>query len=146
VPILRGRAAASRAPKRLGGRYPRRVSRRCFRVGCQSVPVATLSYNYARSTAMLGPLSPEHDPGGYDLCLQHARNLQVPAGWQLERMTAPPQAPSSAPSFLTDLADEVRRIGWGDYARPAPQPDPAGVVELGRRGHLRVIADMTSAR
>jgi len=103
-------------------------------VGCQAIPVATLTYNYSQSTAVVGPLSPEHDPGDYDLCLQHARHLQVPSGWQLQRVAAPAQPQTDVPAWLASLADEVRRIGWGD--------EPHGVVEVARRGHLRVIADV----
>lgn len=144
IPVpARGRAAAAGARWRANIRD---VNRRCYRVGCQGSPVATLTYNYARSTATVGPLSPEHDPGGYDLCLEHARHLQVPSGWNLERVqTYPERAPASA-SWLSSLADDVRRIGWrDDPPRPADDaPDPAGVVELTRRGHLRVIADRSS--
>jgi len=87
--------------------------------------------------ATLGPLSPEDEPSSYDLCLEHARHLQVPAGWRLERISLP-EAPSQAsPGWLASLADEVRTIGWRDEV----SPDPGGVIELGRRGHLRIITD-----
>jgi len=95
---------------------------------------------------MIGPLSDDHEPGGYDLCLDHSRNLQVPAGWHLERLGAPARVDTAAAGWLVTLADEVRRIGWRDDPPPRSQPDPAGVVELARRGHLRVIADAASAR
>jgi len=111
--------------------------------------VATLTYNYARSTAILGPLQPEHDPGDYDLCLEHARHLQVPSGWTLERVTAPEPGVTEAPAWLNSLADEVRRIGWGDDADEAAAPrrrelavDPADAATAARRGHLRVLADL----
>jgi len=109
-----------------------------------------LTYNYANSKATVEPLSPEHDPGGYDLCLEHARNLHVPSGWSLERVvTRPERAATPAPqaSWIDDLADEVRRIGLGDDQPSLADktPDPDGVVELARRGHLRVIADLHRA-
>ena len=116
------------------------------------MPVATLTYDYAHSTATLAPLNPEHDPGDYDLCLEHARHLQVPAGWNLERATGPARAEAATAAWLDDLADEVRRIGWRDEPPTPPtppmppQPDPAGVVELARRGHLRIIADAPGGR
>jgi len=100
--------------------------------------VSTLVYDYAHSLATLGPLSPEDEPSGYDLCLEHARHLQVPAGWRLERISLPETPKEPGPDWLASLADEVRTIGWRD---DPPPPDPAGVVELGRRGHLRVITD-----
>jgi len=111
--------------------------------------VATLTYNYARSTATLGPLRPEHDPGDYDLCLEHARHLQVPSGWSLDRVHEPEHAATPAPAWLDSLADEVRRIGWADGSddeSPAPRRrevavDPADDA-VARRGHLRVLADL----
>ena len=132
------------------GRYHRRVNRRCYRVGCQGAPAATLTYNYARSTATLGPLRSEHDPGDYDLCLEHARHLQVPSGWSLERVSEPDPQATQAPAWLNSLADEVRRIGWGDAPDddiPTPRRRDLA-VELAdeapgaRRGHLRVLADL----
>jgi len=105
--------------------------------------VATLTYDYGHSAATLGPLSPEHDPGDYDLCLDHSRNLQVPSGWQLHRVAAPVVTAGAEPAWLANLADEVRRIGWrDDPGRAASEPDPGGVVELAHRRHLRVIADI----
>ena len=93
-----------------------------------------MTYNYARSTATLGPLRPEHDPGDYDLCLEHARHLQVPSGWSLERVSEPEPGVTQAPAWLNSLADEVRRIGWGEVPEDeAPPP---------RRGHLHVLADL----
>ena len=106
--------------------------------------MATLTYNYAQSMAVLGPLSPEHDPGDYDLCLQHARHLQVPAGWQLQRENIPARPQTDAPTWLAGLADEVRRIGWGDDPRPGAGSKQDTVVEVARRGHLRVIADIAA--
>ena len=104
--------------------------------------MATLTYNYAQSSAVLGPLSPEHNPGDYDLCSTHARHLQVPAGWQLQRLNAPARSAPDTPTWLDSLADDVRRIGWGDEG-PVANSKPEGVVEVTRRGHLRVIADIT---
>ena len=129
-------------------RYHRRVNRRCYRVGCQGAPVSTLTYNYAHSTATLGPLRPEHDPGDYDLCLDHARHLQVPSGWTLERVSTPEPAATAAPAWLNNLADEVRRIGWGDADDEPAAPrrrelaDEADAPAEVRRGHLRVLADL----
>ncbi|MCL2782452.1 MAG: DUF3499 domain-containing protein [Propionibacteriaceae bacterium] len=126
--------------------YPRYVTRHCYRQGCRATPVSTLTYDYAHSTATIGPLSSEHEPGGYDLCLEHARNMQVPAGWHLERVANPVRGEMATATWLASLADEVRRIGWRDEPPARVEPDPASVIELARRGHLRVIADAPSAR
>ena len=43
---------------------------------------------------------------------------------------------------LLALANAVREVGFSDSPSSGPQPgNPDSVVELGRRGHLRVIAD-----
>ena len=87
----------------------------------------------------LSPLSREAQPSSYDLCIEHARTMQVPAGWRLEHVSVPTPAQASNPGWLASLADEVRRIGWRDE----PPPERTEVVELSRRGHLRVITDAT---
>ena len=125
-------------------RYPRCVSRHCYRVGCHGVPVATLVYDYAHSTATLYPLSPQDEPSSYDLCLEHSRNLQVPTGWSLDRVTEPSPADSSGAGWLASLADEVRSIGWRDDP-PLPRPPRGSTVEGRRRGHLHVITDASDS-
>jgi hypothetical protein len=43
----------------------------------------TLTYIYADSTAVLGPLATFAEPHAYDLCEFHARKLTVPNGWSV---------------------------------------------------------------
>ncbi len=94
--------------------------------------MATLTYAYAESTAVVGPLAPYVEPHTYDLCSRHAESLTAPRGWAVLRIegSAPP-APSH--DDLEALANAVR-----EAARPVPagQVPPA---DLGRRGHLRVL-------
>jgi len=59
------------------------VDRMCSKVGCSTEPVATLTYDYRDSMAVLGPLSIEKSPHSYDLCSIHAERLSVPKGWQV---------------------------------------------------------------
>lgn len=59
--------------------------RRCSRTACTAEAVATLSYDYAESTVVLGPLSPVRGPHGYDLCERHAERTSAPRGWQVVR-------------------------------------------------------------
>jgi hypothetical protein len=47
--------------------------------------VSTLTYVYADSMAVLGPLSLSHEPHSYDLCAIHAERLSAPQGWQIVR-------------------------------------------------------------
>jgi hypothetical protein len=64
------------------------MSRRsCSRVACAENAVATLTYVYADSMAVLGPLSITPEPHSYDLCAVHAERLSAPRGWQIIRHT-----------------------------------------------------------
>jgi hypothetical protein len=92
---------------------------------------------------VLGPLATQAEPHGYDLCDQHAHALSAPRGWEVIRLAVgEPPAPSG--DDLLALADAVREVGLS-YDAPPPLADrparPPGIVELGRRGHLTVLAD-----
>jgi hypothetical protein len=63
--------------------------RLCSRVTCQKPAVATLTYVYADSMAVLGPLSLKAEPHSYDLCADHADRLSVPNGWSVLRISGP---------------------------------------------------------
>lgn len=107
----------------------------CSRSTCTGAAVATLTYAYSDSTAVLGPLATYAEPHAYDLCDFHAGGLSVPRGWQVIRLARDPGVPAPSGDDLLALADAVR-----DAARPPPcgaLPDTA--VEVGRRGHLRVL-------
>ena len=59
--------------------------RRCSRTACAAEAVATLTFDYADSMAVLGPLAANREPHGYDLCARHAERLSAPEGWQVVR-------------------------------------------------------------
>ena len=59
--------------------------RPCSRVHCQEEAVSTLTYVYADSMAVLGPLSAKAEPHSYDLCERHAERLSPPQGWTILR-------------------------------------------------------------
>ena len=61
------------------------MDRHCSRVSCAAPAVATLTFDYAESLAVLGPLSITSDPHAYDLCDRHAERTSAPHGWQLVR-------------------------------------------------------------
>ena len=104
--------------------------------------MATLTYVYSDSTAVLGPLATYAEPHCYDLCAQHAERLTAPRGWEVVRLTPDPDALRPSSDDLEALADAVR-----EAARPRPEADDAAraregsAVEVGRRGHLRVLRD-----
>jgi len=123
-------------------------SRRCSRAGCSQPAVATLTYVYDDSTAVLGPPATQAEPHCYDLCQPHAAALSVPLGWEVIRLAADPD-PAPSTDDLLALADAVREVGLS-YDEPAQPQDRrtvqrrSGIVELGRRGHLTVLADPDS--
>jgi hypothetical protein len=116
--------------------------RRCTRTACGRPAVATLTYVYADSTAVLGPLATYAEPHCYDLCAEHAERLTAPRGWEVMRLS--PEAVATGPSDddLLALADAVR-----EAARPSRAAEAAArTVEVGRRGHLRVLRDRDGDR
>ncbi|MBM7770046.1 hypothetical protein JOD54_000250 [Actinokineospora baliensis] len=115
-----------------------RSVRRCSRTGCVDPAVATLTYAYAESTAVVGPLATYSEPHSYDLCEEHALRLTVPRGWEVVRHDGAFALPEPSVDDLTALAEAVREAGRVD--RPVEPIDPtAGAA--GRRGHLRVLPD-----
>ena len=120
--------------------------------------MATLTYVYAQSTAVLGPLATYAEPHCYDLCARHSARLTAPLGWEVVRLEiAEPAGPT--PDDLEALADAVR-----EAARPAVAQGGAhgnsgnssgsagsaghagypGSPTQGRRGHLRVLQPPTT--
>jgi hypothetical protein len=60
------------------------MSRTCARPGCSTPASATLTYDYAASTAWVEQIADEGHPMSYDLCERHAAGLRVPLGWALQ--------------------------------------------------------------
>ncbi len=60
----------------------------CSKVACGRTAVSTLTYVYADSMAVLGPLSQRAEPHSYDLCAKHSERLSAPRGWQVVRHVA----------------------------------------------------------
>ena len=99
--------------------------------------MATLTYVYSDSTAVVGPLATSAEPHSYDLCEQHALRLTAPRGWEVVRYEGEyPSEPSA--DDLTALAEAVREAG-----RAGPPSEAVvglgPVAGTGRRGHLRVL-------
>ena len=114
--------------------------RRCSKPECFAPAVATLTYVYAESTAVVGPLAAYSEPHSYDLCEAHASRLTAPRGWEILRHEVDPADIGPSTDDLLALADAVR-----EAARPQPPlPDmpataPQAPRDRGRRGHLRVV-------
>jgi hypothetical protein len=122
--------------------------RRCSRAGCGQAAVATLTYVYADSTAVVGPLATYAEPHCYDLCDAHATRLTAPRGWELVRLDAPSSPPQPLGEDLEALANAVREAARAPSTPSvdAPGSGPGGGPgsELGRRGHLRVLPAPTN--
>ncbi len=118
--------------------------------------MATLTFVYSDSTAVVGPLAIAREPHSWDLCSGHANRITAPRGWELVRHAGPlPEFPDD--DDLIALADAVREgreapmggraAGFTDpvtgahggalMAPSAARPESTGR----RRGHLRVLPD-----
>ena len=120
--------------------------------------MATLTYVYAQSTAVLGPLATYAEPHCYDLCARHSARLTAPLGWEVVRLEiAEPAGPT--PDDLEALADAVREAarpvvapggghgnsaGTNGSAGSAGHAGHPGSPTQGRRGHLRVLEPPTT--
>ncbi|MFX4295221.1 DUF3499 domain-containing protein [Streptomyces bohaiensis] len=117
--------------------------RRCSRTACGRPAVATLTYVYADSTAVLGPLATYAEPHCYDLCAHHSERLTAPRGWEVVRLATSTSPPRPSGDDLEALADAVREAARGSRevpeARKAPPRAGADPMEVARRGHLRIL-------
>jgi uncharacterized protein DUF3499 len=114
-----------------------RIVRRCSKTGCTNPAVATLTFVYADSTAVVGPLATYSEPHSYDLCERHAVRLTAPRGWDVVRHDGEFAEPEPSVDDLTALAEAVREAGRMDCP---VEPVAAGPANgSGRRGHLRVL-------
>ncbi|WP_097233421.1 DUF3499 domain-containing protein [Streptomyces zhaozhouensis] len=119
--------------------------RRCSRTACGRPAVATLTYVYADSTAVLGPLATYAEPHCYDLCAEHSERLTAPRGWEVVRLAMDPTTTRPSGDDLEALADAVREAARTP-SPPEPPPGPpvprggtGDPVEVARRGHLRIL-------
>lgn len=85
------------------------AARFCSKPGCTRSAVATLTYDYQGSTAVLGPLATSAEPHTYDLCEEHAASLTAPRGWQIVRLVTTFEPAPPSPDDLLALVDAVRR-------------------------------------
>lgn len=150
-----------------------RSGRRCSRSGCGQDSVATLTYVYSDSTAVLGPLATYAEPHSYDLCEGHAARLTAPRGWEVVRLQVEDHGPVG-PSHddLLALVEAVREAAREPGHRatragrlPASSRDRSGLLDdggargegaghgpppgygrgVGRRGHLRVLGPVVDS-
>ena len=122
-----------------------RTGRSCSRVSCRSLASMTLTYIYADSTAVLGPLATFSEPHSYDLCAIHGNRLTVPNGWSVIKEESSQTDIGPSEDDLMAIADAVREVANFNLS-----PDGASVEstaknsnsqegQIGRRGHLRAV-------
>ncbi len=117
--------------------------RRCSRVTCGRAANSTLTYVYADSTAVLGPLSSAPDPHCYDLCEIHAGRLTAPLGWQVVRIEPDPESLRPSGDDLEALANAVREAAAASERSATLFDELESRTAVGaegtRRGHLRSL-------
>jgi len=111
------------------------TARQCSRPACRQAAVYTLTYVYRDSTAVLGPLAAFVEPHCYDLCAPHADRMTAPRGWDVVRLPVGQPDEAAEADDLEALANAVR-----EATSPRTPDEPTGQgIEVGRRGHLRVL-------
>ncbi|MFH5210930.1 DUF3499 domain-containing protein [Antrihabitans spumae] len=133
-----------------------RALRRCCRPGCKHPAVATLTYVYSDSTAVVGPLATVAEPHSWDLCEIHASRTSAPKGWEMVRHEGGYSTSTPDEDDLVALAEAVREaglprhLGSGEHllrgrteftSIDPPTSAPPPTARTGRRGHLRVLPD-----
>ncbi len=80
--------------------------------------MATLTFVYSDSTAVVGPLATAREPHSWDLCVGHAGRITAPRGWDLVRHAGPLPTHHPDEDDLVALADAVREGGPVQGAAP----------------------------
>ena len=116
-----------------------KLGRGCSRVGCRSAATMTLTYIYAESMAVVGPLATFNEPHADDLCVMHGERLKVPHGWSVikQELTGEEHGPSE--DDLMAIADAVREVAMAPLRSEENIKNESSHTQLGRRGHLRAV-------
>ena len=118
-----------------------RTGRGCSRATCRAMATMTLTYIYADSTAVLGPLATFAEPHAYDLCEFHARKLIVPNGWSVIKEEISQSGSGPTEDDLMAIADAVREAAATipqNIEEVSEQEQSASHIGV-RRGHLRAV-------
>lgn len=100
----------------------------------------TLTYVYADSVAVVGPLATFAEPHSYDLCELHGDRLTVPNGWNVIRQERDANEVGPTQDDLMAIADAVREVGSNAIAMENNESSSnAQNPQTGRRGHLRAV-------
>ena len=118
-----------------------RTGRGCSRATCRAMATMTLTYIYAESTAVVGPLATYSEPHAYDLCEIHAERLTVPNGWEVIRAQISDNQSGPSNDDLMAIADAVREVAAAPLSEKNSSAATlaASTEHIGRRGHLRAV-------
>jgi len=118
-----------------------KVGRACSRASCRRMSTMTLTYIYAESIAVVGPLATYSEPHAYDLCEIHAERLTVPNGWEVIRAEITDSQSGPSNDDLMAIADAVREVASAPIAEKNSTSATlaASTEHIGRRGHLRAV-------
>lgn len=84
--------------------------------------MATLTYVYAESLAVVAPLSDSDGPHSWDLCEAHAQRITAPRNWDLVKKWAPAEAEPLPADALSVANDEPRAHLRAVPASPLESP------------------------
>ncbi|ABS05306.1 hypothetical protein FHR75_003014 [Kineococcus radiotolerans] len=132
---MSSRTPGTNASRPGAGRSTAPSARRCSRTACGRPAVATLTYVYSDSTAVLGPLATFAEPHCYDLCAEHADRLTAPRGWEVVRL---------APDLVEAARQHDDLLAVAEAVRDRPGAPGRGIdpdAPAVRRGHLRVLRE-----
>jgi hypothetical protein len=99
----------------------------------------TLTYIYADSVAVVGPLATFAEPHAYDLCEMHGDRLTVPNGWSVIRQERSSLDAGPTDADLMAIADAVREVAMPAKDDGSTSSATTKGQEIGRRGHLRAV-------
>ncbi len=119
-----------------------RLGRSCSRAGCGRVANKTLTYIYAESVAVLGPLATFSEPHAYDLCEEHSVRMSAPRGWTVIKQELDHEQVGPTNDDLMVIAEAIREAGTRITSEEKAIPERAPIGDsnqIGRRGHLRAI-------
>jgi len=108
--------------------------------------VATLTFVYSDSTAVVGPLATVSEPHSWDLCVAHASRITAPRGWELVRHAGPlPAHPDEDDALIASVLDRLEEIG--DRRRRAARRKARSIaLGIGTIGALIALALLIQAR
>jgi hypothetical protein len=101
----------------------------------------TLTYIYADSIAVLGPLATFSEPHSYDLCEAHGKKLTVPNGWTVIKEEPSQAGIGPSDDDLMAIADAVREVASQPetFEQTPVSSSKNEHASIGRRGHLRAV-------